>query len=655
MTASNARSKSQIALEYAYRRRKRDEPSPCSVFWVHADSEVTFANDYRKIAAKLGVVQRFGNDLDLLEAVRDAIESDPMWVLVIDSADDLSLFGVGDPTGTNTNLEEYLPRGGHGTILWTSRDGQIAELVGSRNTIEVTCMTVGEATSLLADISDDSIAESQVGQDLIEELQWLPLALSQAGAYMRRTHTSVGDYLSMLRSPQDRQSLLCTDLNDRYRRRNVPHSVLKTWCSSIDQIKQQYNVAYRIVQVISFIDNQNITFEILAAASGQTNPMLVREAVTRLILLSFLTPREGEGGGTSYRLHKLVQEATRYGLVVDRENRSDQFPDPEEDFAGVALDIITDVFQKLDGKTWNECALSREAFGNKHPNTLRRSSELAITLLEGGHYRMAEEIGKECFTSQCQVLGDKHPDSIKSGTRLALTYSHMAQFDKAEKFFNKALALSREVLGDEHPETIQSKYGLAWMHLENGQLDEAEKGFVEALTLSREKLGDEHPGTIRSKCGLAWTHNHKGQFDEAEKVFVEALALSREVLCDKHPDTLRNQCGLAWVYHEKGQYDEAEKVFVEALALSRELLGDKHPDTLKNKCGLAWVYYEKGQYDEAEKVFVEALALSREVLGDKHPERIRTQVIALCREVLGDEHPQTLNYRNWQAKMRQQH
>ena len=65
----------------------------CSVFWVHADNETTFAQDYKRIAEELGVRDVDGEKL--LAAVRGRIEAEPSWVLVLDNADDLGLFGVG--------------------------------------------------------------------------------------------------------------------------------------------------------------------------------------------------------------------------------------------------------------------------------------------------------------------------------------------------------------------------------------------------------------------------------------------------------------------------------------------------------------------------------------------------------------------------------
>lgn len=154
----------------------------CGVFWVHADSEATFTHDCKTIAAKLSVDIRLEGE-DLFEAVRDAIQSQPSWVLVLDNADDLRLFGVGESTDETKSLGEYLPQGDNGTVLRTSRDGRIADVVGPQRAIELASMTSMEAAKLLAAARNDTTTEeakSKDGECLLEELQYLPLAISQA-------------------------------------------------------------------------------------------------------------------------------------------------------------------------------------------------------------------------------------------------------------------------------------------------------------------------------------------------------------------------------------------------------------------------------------------------------------------------------------------
>ncbi|UKZ63230.1 uncharacterized protein TrAtP1_004459 [Trichoderma atroviride] len=84
--------KTQIALEHAYRQAENPQ---CSVFWVHADTRVAFIQDYKKIAALFGLVGIVdGQDSELLRAVSNRIQAEPEWLLVLDNADNLSLFGV---------------------------------------------------------------------------------------------------------------------------------------------------------------------------------------------------------------------------------------------------------------------------------------------------------------------------------------------------------------------------------------------------------------------------------------------------------------------------------------------------------------------------------------------------------------------------------
>lgn len=84
--------KTQIALDYAYRRCDND--SECCVFWVHADNEATFVSDYKTIGKKLRVDDRLDGS-DLLDAVCSKIGERSKWVMILDNADDLGLFGVG--------------------------------------------------------------------------------------------------------------------------------------------------------------------------------------------------------------------------------------------------------------------------------------------------------------------------------------------------------------------------------------------------------------------------------------------------------------------------------------------------------------------------------------------------------------------------------
>ncbi|EJT68821.1 hypothetical protein, variant [Gaeumannomyces tritici R3-111a-1] len=595
--------KTQVALEYAYRRWHNS--APCSVFWVHADNEATFTQDYQSIAKKLRLPANL-QDEELLAAVRDRIEAEPSWVLVLDNADNLGLFGAGwrtpgasgQPHRTTTdyapkNLRQFVPRGPTGTVLWTTRDERIAgSLVIARQTINVARMEAGEAVKLLETMRNQAIndTEQDNASALLAELDWLPLAISQAAAYMRRTRTPIEEYLSKLKGGKRRWRILRASEPDVHRRCEVSNSILKTWSISIEHIRQENEMAYNILHILAFLDNQNIPEQMMKKAAKHFESRRAQSnAITRLREFSFLSLRASDWG-RAYEMHKLVQEAARYRLRAKED---------ETFFAKAALRIADDLFPERRRELWEE--------GEKYLVHAQRVGEWAelcgeeeaaalLTRVSGylydrGRWREKEPVSKKTYGLRKKVLGDKHPDTIWSMADLATTYRIQGRYDEAEKMNMEALALRRDVLGDKHPDTIWSMATLATIYGNQGRYDEAEKMNMEALALRRDMLGDKHPDTIRSVASLATTYRIQGSI-----------------------------ASLATTYHNQKKYDEAEKMQVEVLALQRDVLGDKHPHTIQSMYGLAFTWNSLGRPDLLAPGFNAVLARrSRRLITNRLP------------------------------------
>ena len=665
------------------------------MFWVHADNETTFTQDYKVIAKRLGLARSLDGS-ELLTAVRERVEADPCWLLILDNADNLAAFGVGrTQSGAEEkhSLYDFVPRGPAGTVLWTSRDKRIGgSLVGARRAIKVSRMTEGEARILLETVTCRGIDEElQDAMTLLAELEWLPLAVSQAAAYMRRTSTPIGEYLSRLRRRIKRWEVLRETEFDRHRRRHVSNNILQTWDISIEHIRQENQMASDILHSLAFVDNENIPFELIAKAAdtmgrGSRNEEATgaspacstdqddnqdnNDVLAVIVLLqdfSFLRLRASGERSQAYEMHKLVQEATQYSLSQEDRRKDETF------FSEVALRALTDLFPESRRELWGECERylghaqraaewARLCEGEVEAAAL--STRVSGYLYNRGRWREKEPVDERAYEYRKKVLGEKHADTIESMANLATTYHNQGRYNKAEKISVQGLALRREVLGNKHPDTIRSMVDLAVIYHSQGRYNEAEKIKVQGLALRREVLGDKHPDTIGSMADLAVTYHAQGRYDEDEKISVEVLVLRREVLGDKHPDTIGSMADLAATYHAQGRYNEDEKISIEVLALRREVLGDKHPSTIGSMADLAATYHNQGRYNEAEKISVQGLILRREALGDKHPdtigsmadlattyhtqgrydeaEKISVEVLALRREVLGDKHPNFL-------------
>ncbi|KAH7308428.1 P-loop containing nucleoside triphosphate hydrolase protein [Stachybotrys elegans] len=558
--------KTQIALDYAY-RRCRDVS--CSVFWVHADSEATFIHDYQDIARCLGISVNLEQG-DLLRAVRSCIEAQEKWVLILDNADDLLLFGVaqGGQNNQPNSLFNHIPRAASGTVLWTSRDERIVgTLVGSRRGIRVGPMTPPESTKLLEIARNMEIHEdSTEAVALAQELQQLPLAISQAGAYMRRTSTPIRMYLTMLRKGKQRWKILKETETDRHRRPLVSNSILETWTISMELIQQESPMAYRMLNVIAYLDHRNIPVELLTAAAQddgkdqEEEPMDldVIQAITRLKEFSFLSIADTRNGKQRYEMHKLVQEATQYKLSMDLMSERDAQKNDYNDYnpmrgelyyCRIAIQIMLRAFPISERETWEQCdeylvhvigvGEWAEA-GGKQIEVAEPFSRVSKFLYDRGRWREKEPVDKKALALRREVLGEKHPDTIGSMAELATTYHQQGHYSKAESMKADVLELRREVLGEKHPDTIGSMAELAATYHAQGRYDEDEDISVKVLDLRRQVLGEKHPDTLQAMHDLAVTWNSRGRREDALSLMDQCLQWQQSILGSDHPLTIRS-------------------------------------------------------------------------------------------------------------------
>jgi hypothetical protein len=500
------------------------------VFWVHADNETTFTQEYKAIAKRLGLAGSLDGP-ELLTAVRERIEVNPCWVLILDNADNLAVFGVGrrQPGAEEKHsLCDFVPRGPAGTVLWTSRDKRIGgSLVGTRRAIHVGGMTEGEARTLLEAVRDEEIgeAEAQGAAALLAELEWLPLAVSQAAAYMRRTSTPVDEYLSRLRRRIKRWEVLGETEFDRHRRGHVSNSVLQTWDISIEHVREENQVACNILHALAYLDNQNIPFALIAkiaetmgrragdreatSASSAGNNQDgnqddnddVRAVVVLLQDFSFLRLRTSDDRRGAYDMHKLVQEATQCSLRQET-RRTD-----ERRFSEVALRAVAALFPERRRELWEECERylvhAQHAAGwaelcGGEVDAAALLSRASNYLFDRGRWREKEPVDKKAYAFRKQVLGEKHPDTIGSMASLAATYHAQGRYDEAEKRYVEVLGLRREVLGERHPETLQAMHDLAVTWNSRQRRPEALAMMRNCFQLQCNVLGQMHPSTRSS-------------------------------------------------------------------------------------------------------------------------------------------------------------
>ncbi|KAB5515050.1 P-loop containing nucleoside triphosphate hydrolase protein [Coniochaeta sp. 2T2.1] len=207
--------KTQVALELAYWARENHPEH--SILWAPALSEATFEQAYTEIATELAIRKAADNE-DVKESVRRHLSSAAAgpWLLVVDNADDSE----------------------SGLVLYTTRSPDVAP--HATNEVELHKISEQEARTIFEKLlkRKDLVGDGAVVEELLGELTYLPLPITQAAAYLDRNRLSVADYLMLLRgAKEDIVSAMSREFHDSTRYPGSQNATAAALLSFISQIE----------------------------------------------------------------------------------------------------------------------------------------------------------------------------------------------------------------------------------------------------------------------------------------------------------------------------------------------------------------------------------------------------------------------------------
>ncbi|KAI2811972.1 hypothetical protein CBS115989_10913 [Aspergillus niger] len=234
--------KTQIALELAYRMRNRDPK--CSICWITCTSYESVEQAYMNIASKLKMTDIKPAEVKGKVKAYLSEESAGKWLVIFDNADDMGMWSTNDTT--DTVLTDFLPESEQGHILFTTRSRKVAVKLASSHVITVT----EPNTEISIQIFTNSLVDKTLLNDritalsLLEQLACLPLAITQAAAYINENSIGLSDYLQLLRDQEPHViELLSEEFGDEMRYKDIQNPVALTWFISFQQIQQLNKLA----------------------------------------------------------------------------------------------------------------------------------------------------------------------------------------------------------------------------------------------------------------------------------------------------------------------------------------------------------------------------------------------------------------------------
>ena len=243
-----------------------------AIFWADAESQEALVSAFERIAGHL--YRR--NDIPApveSEHLRDLVHAalshtSGTWLMVLDNCVDPRL------------IENWIPHAGRGHVIVTTTDSTMPPKSGTK--IEVTPMDSAQAVALLAgrlgplSEHDGSRAQLQLLERLARELQYWPLALELAAAYLH------GSGLGITGIPEYLHRLKLRSLGDY---RSIPPDYPRTLIEAIglclERIREQIDrpgnqelpaAAWMIIHYAAYMAAQRIPVYLLMAVPIEIDP-----------------------------------------------------------------------------------------------------------------------------------------------------------------------------------------------------------------------------------------------------------------------------------------------------------------------------------------------------------------------------------------------
>jgi tetratricopeptide (TPR) repeat protein len=610
--------KTQTAIEYVYRCRNEYE----GVFWTVGETPAQLAPLLAALASELNLPEaRLADQNVVLAAVQAWFASHSGWLLVVDNAENLP------------SLKPLLPSLAGGRLLLTTREramGGVAQRVEVERLDEATgaLLLLRRAGKLAPDAPLEAVpAGWQSGAKAVSvEVDGLPLALDQAGAYLETRGVTPQQYLVFYR--QRRQELHADYANPDH------VSVSVTFWLALERVEQtpKYGqAAAQLARLCAFLAADAIPEEIFSSGASRLGEPLCGLAGETLEWTEVcagacrygLLRRESEPA--SLGMHRLAQEVVRDSL-------SEQ--ERKETAERVVL-AVNAALPKPDFPNWPLCArLLPHALvcaqhiadhGFRTAEAARLLNNTARYLLHHARYAEAEPLFVEALAIRSQVHGREHPEVAIALNNLGLQYWHMGRYDEAVTHMEEAVAIASLTLGEDDANYATDLDNLALVYHYQSRYEEAGALHEQALDITRQALGAEHPSVAIRLNNLALVYSDTGRYAEAETLLKETLEISRKTLGEDHPDYATCLLNLAILYAEWDRPAEAEPLLRQALSIREQALGPEHPVIASCYFWLGRARWAEDRFVEAADCFRLALEIWERALGPQHPNTVNTR------------------------------
>ncbi|KAL9045140.1 MAG: hypothetical protein Q9214_001776, partial [Letrouitia sp. 1 TL-2023] len=570
------------------------------ILWINARSEDSVVHAFERFAQQMS---QKGSHFSDTEAKIDYVlqrieESRRPCLLMFDNYDDLENF---------KDIRRYFPTEKKHAVIVTSRHEDSVYL---GDAILVSAMSSSEAVTLLF----ERIGQAQKAEDfktaeiIVGRLGCLPLAISQAGAYIKSMKIPTGDFMNHY---NERASSIL---------RQVPSiweygiSIFATWELSMEQYSKDAIERDHIDQMLLFcailhheVLDENFLSHMLESLQDLplwTKPFQTgnkwdtskfQQAISRLGRLSLIQILTFKANHFDISIHPMISEWLKLRIA------------PSTLLVNIvnAIAIVTCFIQSGSGRKMSfECKREIKSYvfsclrdldmvegrdrellqdwKTAHPTNLGQlvSSKLVIAdfMFENSYYSFTSSLLEGVLHVCEQRDGFDSPQAREAAQKLANCYTQLKRYGDAENMYHRLLAITGE----------EGSCELADCYTAQGRFQAAEDMYLKALARLENGPGTTHPDTIHCLSQLGICRQQQSSSSNAEQVLREVLRRTEEKNIQESesqgvltrgesaiPSWLIDRAeafrGLALIYSEREDYPNAEDMFCNSMTVYEQV------------------------------------------------------------------------------------
>jgi len=625
----------------------------CNIFYIDASRSESLVQGFQVIHALLNLHHE-PRQAVMIEKVKDWLTRcyPGGWMLLVDNVVSTRI------------IQQHLPAGDSGIILFTMRDELAAMSLATAGKLELACMDTNDAVDLIlktANIEKSTASDDQLkhAAELGHEVGGLPLALDQSATCIYQRQWSLPEYLDILRYEKtttlratpnadtptvydvfalalmnlDPVAAVLLKLLVYLDWHNIPTALLKVGAQNIQCLRPPLNVTtsshksskrgcvYAIraaTRMLCHLYNSNGSYSDTTEPPQHSSGIYTSESCAPLRQL-FSCSEEIENAISNLRAAALIGKSDGnicihdlvYQMTLDRIEESER-----PLFAKLAVLLCVRYFPATeritDPESWKECAeVSTHALVS-----LRNIKNLRVSLGETHHLqsqlalyydvRARHDEALDLFWDSLDgfnlIYGPEHQSTLNTMRSIGDVFFHQACHDEMLEWYGQGPDSEMGVHGNANRQSRQA--------IDMAAVTRSQKQHKEALL----HINDDppRPRTADSE-GVS---SSQTRFAHALQWYSQALRVSEKVHGENDPFTMRCLRNTVTILLRQKQYKQAEILLKPTLDRARL---NVHPSAAST---FGTMFYLQDRYDEALEWYMYALEGYKMSCGSSHPQAL---------------------------------